>query len=106
MIFLSTSLPATQRSPPSVRIEVSARLRRILLQLIITVVPVSPERSLSSEEGSNLLEADTRGVFQEDSIPKPKGSAGKPSHGGYSLQAALGWSTADYKAVQVRRVFP
>ncbi|KAF8515082.1 hypothetical protein JB92DRAFT_3115173 [Gautieria morchelliformis] len=35
-----------------------------------------------------------------DSISKPKGSNGKPSHGGYSSATVLKWIATEYKAVQ------
>lgn len=38
--------------------------------------------------------------MSEDAVPKPKGPLGKPSGGGYSLPAALAWSTKDYKEAQ------
>ncbi|KAF8575769.1 hypothetical protein K439DRAFT_1623339 [Ramaria rubella] len=36
----------------------------------------------------------------ENKIPRPRGALGKPTGGGYSLLAILGWSPMDYKATQ------
>jgi hypothetical protein len=35
------------------------------------------------------------------SIPKPSGSVGKPSQGGYTLSTALGWTPSHYENVLV-----
>ena len=34
-------------------------------------------------------------------IPKPKGSAGRPSRGGYQLATVLGWELSQLNALQV-----
>jgi hypothetical protein len=37
-------------------------------------------------------------------IPKPRGEAGRPGSGGYSLQEVLNWSERTYEAVVVRAI--
>ena len=62
------------------------------------------EEILQKGPGTDLS-ANFRAVLQSEDggkLPKPEGEAGRPGRGGYSLQAALGWPTAEFDALHVR----
>ncbi|KAJ8074409.1 hypothetical protein PM082_015309 [Marasmius tenuissimus] len=42
----------------------------------------------------------TTSLDDDELIPKPKGEAGRPGSGGYTLEAALGWPDQKYAAVK------
>jgi hypothetical protein len=68
---------------------------------------IAPDLAKPSAAVTNEAIAATaiQSLYEPNSIPKPKGEAGKPGVGGYNVQVAMGWSEDDYKAVLVRAMF-
>lgn len=56
-----------------------------------------------TERKALVTQPDNTTLPPVDSIPKPKGTAGKPSNGGYSLAKELGWNYSEYLTVQVSK---
>jgi len=60
---------------------------------------ISDISSLTSLPSNSDMDADES---DDGRIPKPRGEAGRPQRGGYTLKAALNWKAKDYKTLKVR----
>ena len=59
----------------------------------------------SGSDGSELTESGLCTDPDDATIPKPPGEAGRPGHGGYTLDVALDWNPKVFKKLKVRLPF-
>ncbi|KAL0572658.1 hypothetical protein V5O48_009299 [Marasmius crinis-equi] len=86
-------------SPSHITLPHSSRLRSSKSKPQYLPYP-SPASSVSADELKLGSDQKSRETKNSGSIPKPKGEAGRPRCGGYTLKKALGWPKSKYELVR------